>query len=196
MKLELNWHLLLIVATMAMAGCGNSSSGGSTGSAGGAATGGAQGSGGASGAGGTSATGGADSGGASGKDGSAAGSTGAAGSSVAVATPSFSWVGVIGSGQSLSVGTTPAALTTQPYNNLMLALNGDPGLHREHRSASDRQQHGMAARRAEPGRLRLHRAQVPIPGALRRRRYSSQRDRLRIAGNRWRRATSPATGAW
>ncbi len=31
---------------------------------------------------------------------------------------------MVGSGQSLSVGTTPAALTTQPYNNLMLALNG------------------------------------------------------------------------
>jgi len=40
----------------------------------------------------------------------------------AVATPAFDWVGVVGSGQSLSVGTTPAALTTQPYNNMMLSL--------------------------------------------------------------------------
>ncbi|HEY6474981.1 MAG TPA: dockerin, partial [Polyangia bacterium] len=65
--------------------------------------------------------------GAGGKVGSG-GSTGAGGSpgdgGVSVATPSFDWVGVIGSGQSLSVGTTPANLTTQPYNNLMLSLNG------------------------------------------------------------------------
>src|SRR6185503_11469313 len=40
----------------------------------------------------------------------------------ALASPPFDWVGVIGTGQSLSVGTTPASLTTQPYNNLMRAL--------------------------------------------------------------------------
>jgi hypothetical protein len=41
-----------------------------------------------------------------------------------MAGPSFDWVGVVGTGQSLSVGTMPASSTTQPYNNLMLDLNG------------------------------------------------------------------------
>lgn len=43
-----------------------------------------------------------------------------------VATPSFDWTGVVGSGQSLSVGTPVTSgekgSTTQPYNNLMLSL--------------------------------------------------------------------------
>jgi hypothetical protein len=110
---------------------GNASSGGTTGSGGntsGGASGtggkaGAAGSGGASGAGGVAGTGGA--GGAGGKGG-ATGQGGSGGSptdgGASVATPAFDWVGVIGSGQSLSVGTTPANLTTQPYNNLMLSL--------------------------------------------------------------------------
>jgi hypothetical protein len=117
---------------------GSHGSGGATGAGGVTGTGGVSATGGASGAGGASATGGASGGGASGKGGAAggggsgtggkAGSGGATGSAgnggVAVAIPSFDWTGVVGSGQSLSVGTTPAALTTQPYNNLMLALNG------------------------------------------------------------------------
>jgi hypothetical protein len=119
---------------------GSHGSGGATGTGGETGTGGVSATGGASGGGGASATGGA-SGGASGKGGAAggggsgtAGKTGSGGTNGtggaagngggAVATPSFDWTGVVGSGQSLSVGTTPAALTTQPYNNLMLALNG------------------------------------------------------------------------
>jgi len=34
----------------------------------------------------------------------------------------WDWVGIIGTGQSLSVGTTPILSTTQPYNNLKLDL--------------------------------------------------------------------------
>ena len=101
---------------------GVSATGGATGTGGVSATGGASGGGGASGKGGAAGGGGAGAGGKAGTGGGAAG--GAGGGSVAVAKPSFDWVGVVGSGQSLSVGTTPAALTTQPYNNLMLALNG------------------------------------------------------------------------
>ena len=38
----------------------------------------------------------------------------------------FTWAGVIGTGQSLAVGTTPVntAVNQQPYNNLMLSLGG------------------------------------------------------------------------
>ena len=125
---------------------GSPATGGNHGGGGTIATGGSLGTGGASGGGGSSATGGStgtggatggSGGGAGGKAGSGGaggsatgggsgttGTGGAGGGSVAVAKPSFDWVGVVGSGQSLSVGTTPAALTTQPYNNLMLALNG------------------------------------------------------------------------
>ncbi len=35
---------------------------------------------------------------------------------------SWDWVGIVGTGQSLSVGTPPMTSTTQPYNNLMLSL--------------------------------------------------------------------------
>ena len=113
---------------------GAPATGGANGSGGATATGGAGGIGGTSGkggaagggAGGTAGTGagGAATGGGSGTTGSGGATGGSGGGSVAVAKPSFDWVGVVGSGQSLSVGTTPAALTTQPYNNLMLALNG------------------------------------------------------------------------
>jgi hypothetical protein len=109
---------------------GASSTGGATGSGGAASTGGASGTGGATGVGGSAGSRGAGGGGATGAGGKAGagGSTGPGGSpgdgGVSVAKPSFDWVGVIGSGQSLSVGTTPANLTTQPYNNLMLSLNG------------------------------------------------------------------------
>ena len=138
-------HALLIGGCLAFAGCGStgSSSGtggsggstgnggsgsakggatgttgtggasGSRGAAGATATGGATGTGGAAGKGGSSGTGGAKggTGGGSPIDGGAAGTA-----------PPFDWVGVIGTGQSLSVGTTPANLTTQPYDNLMLSL--------------------------------------------------------------------------
>ena len=122
---------------------GSPATGGNHGSGGVVGTGGASATGGANGSGGATATGGASGGCARGSGGGAGGTAEAAparragsrkagtggarrrgGGSVAVAKPSFDWVGVVGSGQSLSVGTTPAALTTQPYNNLMLALNG------------------------------------------------------------------------
>jgi hypothetical protein len=35
-----------------------------------------------------------------------------------------SWVGIVGTGQSLAVGTGPVTTTSQPYNNLKLALGG------------------------------------------------------------------------
>ena len=151
MKLRLGSQAFLLVGAVSMVGCGNSGSGssgsggaagsggntggaGSGGSGGSPATGGSHGSGGAVGTGGALATGGANgsggttatggAGGTSGASGKGGAPGGAGGGSVAVAKPSFDWIGVVGSGQSLSVGTTPAALTTQPYNNLMLALNG------------------------------------------------------------------------
>jgi lysophospholipase L1-like esterase len=37
-------------------------------------------------------------------------------------TPAWDWNGVIGTGQSLAVGTDPITSTTQPYNNLMLSI--------------------------------------------------------------------------
>jgi hypothetical protein len=101
-------------------GTGGRGTGGATGTGGvtGAGTGGATGAGGR-GTGGTTAAGGATG---TGTDGGASGgATGTADGGVAV-VPAFDWVGVIGSGQSLSVGTTPASSTTQPYNNLMLSL--------------------------------------------------------------------------
>src|SRR5580692_2874742 len=96
-------------------GAGKTGTGGTAGGAGKMGSGGAVGSGGKTGSGGTA---GAGTGGAA---------TGGAGGTVdagAVASPHFDWVGVIGTGQSLSVGTTPASSTTQPYNNLMLSLEG------------------------------------------------------------------------
>ncbi|HVV48022.1 MAG TPA: dockerin [Polyangia bacterium] len=104
---------------------GSSGTGGVTGSGGSTVTGGAGGTGGAhatGGAGGAPATGGAS--GSGGKGGSGGTGGGNPDGGAAVATPSFDWVGVVGTGQSLSVGTTPANLTAQPYNNKMLALNG------------------------------------------------------------------------
>jgi hypothetical protein len=119
-------------------GAGGNAASGTAGSLGTAGTQGSAGAGtaGAGGSGGKIGTGGTNGGGVSGTAGGGAGGTratggvtGAAGSKDAgvtdggsIATPSFDWVGVLGSGQSLSVGTTPAALTTQPYNNLMLSL--------------------------------------------------------------------------
>lgn len=38
------------------------------------------------------------------------------------ATTSWDWTGIIGTGQSLSVGATPVLSTTQPYHNLRLSL--------------------------------------------------------------------------
>jgi hypothetical protein len=53
---------------------------------------------------------------------SAAGASSVAGSSSNIAKTNFDWVGVVGSGQSLSTGFTPARLTTPDPNNLMLKL--------------------------------------------------------------------------
>ena len=104
-------------ATGAGGGGGSSGGGGSTGAGGNGGTGGNAGAGGATGSGGSSGSDGGQTGGAGGGGGSGDGGTG-------VATPHFDWVGVVGTGQSLSVGTTPATSTTQPYGNLMLSLNG------------------------------------------------------------------------
>ncbi len=38
--------------------------------------------------------------------------------------PAWDWVGIVGTGQSLSVGTTPVTSTTQPFHNLKLSLGG------------------------------------------------------------------------
>ena len=104
-------------AKSASGGAG-SSLGGASGSvaASGSGNGGSSGSVGASGASNQAGSGGLTASGGTSSAGGAAGSTGA------VQTPSFDWVGVIGSGQSLSVGFTPVntAMTMPYYNNLML----------------------------------------------------------------------------
>jgi hypothetical protein len=69
-------------------------------------------------AGGSPSTGGTTS--AGGKSG--VGGTVTGGTSSTIAKPNFDWVGVVGSGQSLSVGFTPPNLTKAYYNNLMLKL--------------------------------------------------------------------------
>lgn len=69
-------------------------------------------------AGGTTASGETKAGGGA----AAGGSASSAGGTSAIAKPNFNWVGVVGSGQSLSVGFTPPTLTTAYYNNLMLKL--------------------------------------------------------------------------
>jgi hypothetical protein len=107
---------------------GAGASGGSGGGPTGAGGGGRGGSGGAAGAtGGAAGTGGGSGGGSGGAAGAPAGGTsGAAGAEPAA--PAWSWVGVIGTGQSLSVGghgNAPAMTidgTTQPFHNLKLSL--------------------------------------------------------------------------
>src|SRR5580698_7704576 len=113
MRLHLNLHVFLIIAGVTMAGCGNSNSGssgppdgggGALGSGGGAGAGGNAGSGGSGGA--TASSGGT--GGQTGTDGSTGndGGTNDAGAGTGdggvIAAPSFDWVGVVGSGKSLS----------------------------------------------------------------------------------------------
>ncbi|HEV8246864.1 MAG TPA: dockerin [Polyangiaceae bacterium] len=90
---------------------------GTTGGSSGASAGGA-----ASGAGGTSNTGGANTGGLGGSSGGGAGGQAGPGSKP------WDWVGVIGTGQSLSVGWSSTALsTTQPFKNIVLEDDGpDP----------------------------------------------------------------------
>jgi len=55
---------------------------------------------------------------------SSTGGTTNQGSTDAIAIPHFDWVGIVGTGQSLAVGQPPARSLTQPYNNLMLSLEG------------------------------------------------------------------------
>jgi hypothetical protein len=45
-------------------------------------------------------------------------------SDAGLATNGWNWNGIVGTGQSLAVGTTPITSTTQPYNNLKLSLGG------------------------------------------------------------------------
>ena len=117
---------------------GSQTTGGTKGSGGVVGSGGAGGTAGGSGKGGVTGSGGAGAGGAPGSGGAAVLDGGAKDVSAAgggssdgggtVATPSFDWTGVVGSGQSLSVGTGVTSgekgSTTQPYNNLMLSLGG------------------------------------------------------------------------
>ena len=145
----------IVAALAVLGGCGKGSgSPGTGGAAGGTPAGGAIGAGGIAatdGAAGLNATGGANAtggvtatGGASGAAGSAAagaagsstaGASGAAGGSAGGAAggglppaPAWSWVGVVGSGQSLAVGghgnapAMPIGSTTQPHHNLKLSL--------------------------------------------------------------------------
>jgi hypothetical protein len=114
--------------TTGASGGGGTSAGGRGGSVGAGGRGGTTATGGASGAAGSAASGGKGGGGgtsaSAGAGGGGKAGTVGTGGGAAVEKPSFDWVGVVGSGQSLSVGTTPASSTTQPYGNLMLALNG------------------------------------------------------------------------
>ncbi|HEV8244231.1 MAG TPA: dockerin [Polyangiaceae bacterium] len=120
----------LALGCVALLGCtsdppAEETSGGSS-QSGGSAPGG---SGGVSGGGGSSgsASGGLSSAGASASGGSTS-SGGMAGAPVQATEPPFDWVGIIGTGQSLSNGADSVAIsTTQPFNNLMLRDDGpDP----------------------------------------------------------------------
>ena len=110
------------------AGAGGTGGGaaGSGGSSGGTSSGGASGSGGAAGSGGAQGAGGRGGGGAGG-GGAGAGGAGAGGSGGNPA-PAWSWVGVVGTGQSLAVGghgnapAMPIGATTQRFRNLKLSL--------------------------------------------------------------------------
>ncbi|HEY5281635.1 MAG TPA: dockerin, partial [Polyangia bacterium] len=99
---------------------GVNASGGTSVTGGGSGKGGGTGSGG-SGFGGHTGAGGMSTADAAVKDASAAGGSSQDGGG-SVAMPSFDWVGVVGSGQSLSVGFTPVNLTTPDPNNKMLKL--------------------------------------------------------------------------
>src|SRR5689334_8563946 len=61
---------------------------------------------------------------AQGTGGSAADSGSGGSGGVSTSAPAWDWVGIVGTGQSLSVGAngTPLTQTSQPYNNLKLAL--------------------------------------------------------------------------
>lgn len=73
-------------------------------------------------------TGGSAANGGSTGTGGSSGSGGTAGSAVSLTKPPFDWVGIIGTGQSLSTGAASVAMsTTQPFKNLMLRDDGpDP----------------------------------------------------------------------
>jgi len=106
-------------AGMGGAGRGGAGAGGAAGSAGGAAA-----SGGAGSGGGGARGGGAGTGGGSG----AGGGSGGAGGTAGAAVVTWDWVGVVGTGQSLSVGghgnapAMPIGATTQRFHNLKLSL--------------------------------------------------------------------------
>jgi hypothetical protein len=65
---------------------------------------------------------GSASGGSGAKGGSS--TTGATGGSGGGSGAPWDWIGIVGTGQSLSTGTPPTTSTTQPYNNLKLSLGG------------------------------------------------------------------------
>jgi hypothetical protein len=123
--------LLTALAGSAALGCGEgppgSAKGGSAGGDSNASPGGTSG----TGEGGSLASGGnagMTSGGAGGASNAGTGGVGQAGSTSATTDGPFDWVGIIGSGQSLSTGCDSEAIsTTQPYANIMLRDDGpDP----------------------------------------------------------------------
>ena len=123
--------ILVVVATLAV-GCADRGSAAQDlpGSGAAGAAGGISGSGGRAGEGGAGGTAGRSNvAGSAGAGGSAAGIGGAAGSGQALGVSPFDWVGVIGTGQSLSVGCCDSVpiSTSQPFQNLKLEDSGpDP----------------------------------------------------------------------
>jgi hypothetical protein len=102
---------------------GGSSAGGKTSTGGTVATGGVTSSAGKTSTGGVGIGGTTAAGGTTGAGGTlAGGTTSTTGSPGTIAKPSFDWVGVVGSGQSLSVGFTPVNLKTADPTNKMLKL--------------------------------------------------------------------------
>ena len=117
------------VVGLASCGGGGSGAGSSSGSHTGSGGSGSSGSTGTSGSANSGTSGSANSGTSGSASSGSSGSSGSNSSSPSdggVAQTSWDWNGVVGSGQSLSVGTPPGtsefASTTQPYNNLMLSL--------------------------------------------------------------------------
>ncbi len=131
MRIPLIIQSLALIVTFEVIGCSMSRYPTSDAGVGGVATAGATSAGGESSAGATS--GGQPAGGAAGNGGQ---TNGGSTSPTAVSTcdsdgdagahqnSPWDWVGIVGTGQSLSVGTTPITSTTQPFHNLKLSLAG------------------------------------------------------------------------
>jgi hypothetical protein len=103
-------------------GGGVPTGGGSTGAGGSVNAGGANGMGAATNTGDANSTGGSASPDGGGREGSANGTGGSNQGDGGLAIPAWDWTGIVGTGQSLSVGAQPSTSTTQPYHNLKLSL--------------------------------------------------------------------------